>query len=33
MIARLAYKYVPPAQNNAIFGQQQSFVAGDPTNV
>jgi Cytochrome P460 len=33
MIARLAYKYVPSAQNNAIFGQQQSFVAGDPTNV
>lgn len=33
MIARLAYEYVPSAQNNAIFGQQQSFVAGDPTNV
>lgn len=33
MIARLAYKYVPSAQNNAIFGQEQSFVAGDPTNV
>jgi hypothetical protein len=34
IIARLAYKYVPSAQNNAIFGQQQqSFVAGEPTNV
>ena len=33
MIARLAWKYVPSAQNNAIFGQTQSYVAGDPTNV
>lgn len=33
MIARLAYRYVPSAQNNAVFGQEQSFVAGDPTNV
>src|SRR3954453_19566408 len=33
IIARLAYQYVPSAQNNAIFGQQQSFVAGNPTNV
>lgn len=33
MIARLAYKYVSSEQNNAIFGQPQSFVAGDPTNV
>ena len=32
-IARLAYRYVPSAQNDAAFGQQQSFVAGDPTNV
>lgn len=32
-IARLAYKYVSSAQNNAVFGQSQSFVAGDPTNV
>jgi hypothetical protein len=32
-IARLAYKYVSSAQNNAVFGQDQSFVAGDPTNV
>lgn len=33
MIARLAWKYVPSAQNNAVFGQAQSYVAGDPTNV
>jgi Cytochrome P460 len=33
MIARLAYEHVPSAQNNEIFGQQQSFVAGAPTNV
>lgn len=33
IIVRLAYRYVPSDQNNAIFGQQQSFVAGAPTNV
>ncbi|MGV8916970.1 MAG: cytochrome P460 family protein [Pseudomonas sp.] len=33
IIARLAYKYEPSAQNNAVFGRDQSFVAGDPTNV
>lgn len=33
MIARLAYRYTPSAKNNAIFGQEQSFVAGLPTNV
>lgn len=33
IIARLAWKYVPSAENNAIFGEAQSFVAGDPTNV
>jgi len=33
IIARLAWKYVPSARNNEIFGQAQSFVAGDPTNV
>jgi hypothetical protein len=33
MIVRLAYTYVPSARNNAIFGQEQSFIAGDPTNV
>ena len=33
MIARFAWKLVPSARNNAIFGRPQSFVAGDPTNV
>jgi hypothetical protein len=33
MIARLAYEYVPSEENNAIFGQPQSFVPGAPTNV
>jgi hypothetical protein len=33
IIARLAWKYVPSDENNAVFGQAQSFVAGDPTNV
>src|SRR6201996_1448374 len=27
-IARLAWKYVPSEENNKVFGQQQSFVAG-----
>jgi Cytochrome P460 len=33
IIARLAWKYVPSAENNKVFGHEQSFVAGDPTNV
>lgn len=33
ILARLAYRYVSSEQNNAVFGQQQSFVAGEPTNV
>lgn len=33
IIVRLAYQYLPSARNNAIFGQEQSFVAGEPTNV
>jgi Cytochrome P460 len=33
MIARLAYKYVPSQENNKVFGREQSFVAGPPTNV
>lgn len=33
VLARLAYQYVPSEQNNAVFGQPQSFVAGPPTNV
>lgn len=32
-IARLAWKYVPSAENNAVFGQAQSFVPGAATNV
>jgi hypothetical protein len=33
MIARLAWKYVPSEENNLVFGQSQSFVAGIATNV
>ncbi len=33
VIARLAWSYVPSAQNDKVFGQPQSFVAGAPTNV
>ena len=32
-IARLAWRYVPSAENNAVFGQAQSFVPGPATNV
>lgn len=33
IIGRLAWKYVPSAENNAVFGQEQSFVPGPATNV
>ena len=33
VIVRLAYRYVASERNDAVFGQRQSFVAGDPTNV
>jgi hypothetical protein len=33
IIVRLAYEYVRSDRNNAIFGHEQSFVAGAPTNV
>jgi hypothetical protein len=33
IIARLAWKFVPSEENNKVFGRQQSFVAGDPTNI
>src|SRR3954470_8201064 len=33
IIARLAWQYVPSAENDAVFGQAQSFVAGPATNV
>jgi hypothetical protein len=33
IIARLAWTYVPSEENNKVFGREQSFVAGPPTNV
>jgi hypothetical protein len=33
IIVALHYKNVPSAENNKVFGQQQSFVPGAPTNV
>jgi len=33
IIARLAWNYVPSDENNKVFGRQQSFIAGSPTNV
>jgi cytochrome P460 len=33
IIARLAWKHTPSAANNKVFGREQSFVAGDATNV
>jgi Cytochrome P460 len=33
IIARLAWNYVSSEENNKVFGRQQSFVAGSPTNV
>ncbi|ANF89292.1 cytochrome P460 (plasmid) [Pseudomonas antarctica] len=33
IIARLAYKYESSVRNNAVFGRDQSFIAGEPTNV
>ena len=33
IIARLAWKYVSSEENNKVFGHEQSFVAGDATNV
>ena len=32
IIARLAWSYVPSAENNKAFGRAQSFVAGSPKN-
>jgi Cytochrome P460 len=32
IIARVAWKYVPSADNNRAFGREQSFVAGAPTD-
>ena len=33
IIAALHYRFVPSDENNKVFGQAQSFVAGDPTNL
>ncbi len=33
IIARLAWVYTPSEENNNVFGKEQSFVAGTPTNV
>jgi hypothetical protein len=33
IIARLAWSYLPSAENNKVFGRDQSFVAGPPINV
>jgi hypothetical protein len=33
IILRLAWSYVPSEENNKVFGRDQSFVAGSPTNV
>jgi Cytochrome P460 len=33
IIARLAWKHVPSAENNEVFGRDQSFVPGPATNV
>jgi hypothetical protein len=33
IIIALHYKHVPSAENNKVFGKEQSFVAGPPTNI
>jgi hypothetical protein len=33
IVARLAWHYIPSEENNKVFGREQSFVAGAPTNV
>jgi hypothetical protein len=33
MIARVAWQYTSSEENNKVFGREQSFVAGSPTNV
>jgi len=33
IIAALHYRFVPSAENNKVFGRDQSFVPGAPTNV
>ena len=33
IIAALHYRHIPSEENNKVFGRDQSFVAGSPTNV
>ena len=33
IIAALHYRFVPSEENNKVFGRDQSFVAGAPTNI
>ncbi len=33
IVVALHYKHVPSAENNKVFGKEQSFVAGSPTNI
>src|SRR5271154_4538087 len=33
IVAALHYSHVPSEENNKVFGQAQSFVAGTPTNI
>src|SRR5271157_6337125 len=33
IIVRLAWAYTPSAENNKVFGREQSFVAGAPINI
>jgi hypothetical protein len=33
IIAALHYRHSPSEENNKVFGKEQSFVAGDPTNI
>jgi len=33
IVVRVAWTYVPSEENDKVFGQPQSFVAGPPTNV
>lgn len=33
IIAAVHYQYVPSEENNKVFGREQSFIAGPPTNV
>src|SRR5262245_15570643 len=33
IIAALHYRHVPSGENNKVFGRDQSFVAGPPTNI